>query len=184
MRRRRLVFDERAVSSFSLMAIILLLFAGFTVSYLTYVTHIDSSFRLGMGEIDKMEIKSQETVRDLECHAVFLARRSIQEGDVDGFNDDFNDYIDDMAEEGFDIWLGGDVRTVVDGSYAVIGGTIVENYTVTLEPNAGGYLLNGSFNMTISNLRTDLVLSKVVEFEKQIGTSDLDMEPGWSWPFP
>ena len=76
------------------------------------------------------------------------------------------------------------MRTVVDGSYAVIGGTIVENYTVTLEPNAGGYLLNGSFNMTISNLRTDLVLSKVVEFEKQIGTSDLDMEPGWSWPFP
>ena len=95
----------------------------------------------------------------------------------------FNDYIDDMAEEGFDIWLGGDVRTAIDGTYAVIGGSIQENYTVSLNPSINGYILKGSFNMTIRNLRTDLVLSKVLEFEKQTETSDLDYHGGsWFWP--
>ena len=176
--RRKLLSDERAVSSFSLMAIVLLFFASFTVSYLSYATHVDSNYRLRMEDISKMEFKSQEVVRDLEDHAVFLARRSIQEGDVNGFNDDFDEHIDDMAEEGFDIWLGGDVRTVINGVYAVIGGTIHDNYTVTLDPifdegSIVGYLLTGSFNVTIRNLRTDLVLYKVLEFERQISTHDI-----------
>ena len=173
MPRRKMFSDERAISSFSLMAIILLLFASFSVSYLSYVTHIDSNYRLRMEDISKMEFKSQEIIRDLEYHAIFIARQNIQEGNENDFNDDYDEYIENMAEEGFDIWLAGDVRTVVNGVYAVIGGTIRENYTVSLDKNAGGYLVTGSFNVTIYNLRTDLVLKKVVTFERQISTADL-----------
>ncbi len=168
MSRRRLLSDERAVSSFSLMAIVLLFFASFTVSYLSYVTNVDSNYRLRMEDISKMESKSQEIVRDLENHAIYTARQSIQENDISGFNDDFDSHVNIMAEEGFDIWLGGDIRTIIDGVYSVIGGTIHENYTVSLAHNAEGYLVKGSFNVTISNLRTDLVLHKVLEFERMI----------------
>ncbi len=168
MLRRKLVWDERAVSSFSLMAIVLLFFASFTVSYLSYVTHVDSNYRIRMDDIDKMEFKSQEITRDLENHAIYVAKQSIQEGDLLGFDDNYQVHINDMAEEGFDIWLGGDIRTVIDGMYSVIGGTINENYTVSLAPNANGYIVSGSFNVTILNLRTDLKLHKVLEFERQI----------------
>ena len=173
MLRKKLHSDERAISSFSLMAIILLLFASFTVSYLSYATHVDSNYRLRMEDISKMELKAQEITRDLEYHAIYQARESIHSGDVNNYNDSFNDYIDNMAQEGFDIWLGGDIRAVIDGIYAVYGGTICDNYTVSLTQNADGYLVTGSFNVTIKNLRTDLVLHKILYFENQIKTNDL-----------
>ncbi len=183
MLQRKLFSDENAISSFSLMAIILLLFASFSVSYLSYVTHIDSNYRLRMEDITKMELKSLEIIRDLEYHAVFLAREKIQEGNENDFEDDYYDYIEEMAEEGFDIWLGGDVRATVNGVYAVIGGTVRENYTVSLTPlDNGTYLVSGSFNVTISNLRTDLVLKKVVNFERQISTADLTYAGGLILP--
>ena len=170
--KRHLNRDKAGISSFSLLAIIVLLFASFTVAYQSYVTNIDSSYRIKMNEMTKMEIKTSEAIQDLETHAVYLAQRSIDKGEVNKFEDDFDDYVDRLGSEGFDVWKGGDVTIAIDGIYAVYGGTIKENYTVRLAQNTAsegeGYRVNGTFHITVSNLRTSMTLSKVLEFEKMI----------------
>lgn len=170
MARLELRRDRSGISSFSLLGILVLLLATFTATHLAYVTHVDMSYRIKMEEMNKMSFKCSEVVRDLENHAVNLAYGAGSEADIERFAADYDEYVQRMASEGFDIWQSGDVTAAIDGVYSAYGGTIGDNYTVELRHAGDRLVVTGEFNITVRNARMNLELKKTVGFEKTVET--------------
>ncbi|MCK4758197.1 MAG: hypothetical protein KAS67_07085 [Thermoplasmata archaeon] len=160
------MMDDRAISSFSLLAIILLLLSSFTMSYIAYVTQVDMNYRMQSETLDDLEGRTLDVAQDLEDHAIYLVEKNITSGSDIG--EEFQKYVMALGSENFDTWRSGDISVCIDGIYAVIGGTLHENYTLSLQNTGEGYLLSGSFNITARNNRSSLELQKTIKFERMI----------------
>lgn len=162
---RQIRTDCRGISSFSLLGVMVLLLATFTVSYLSYAADIEAGYRTEAAELSKLDLRAVEICQDLENHALFIASEC---GTAEGFEENYSAYIDGMASEGFDVWKSGDVTGSVDGAYAAYGGTVSENYTVRLSDGPRGRFVEGSFNVTMRNHRLDVTLSRTLEFRRHV----------------